>query len=89
MLAPDLDRLPAVWVSPGLLLVPRAPSGATAWMLHAAAERGWVDLTRAMHESSIALRRAGAELLVTYFARELAQSLQAAALPAFAVEGRS
>lgn len=58
-------------------------------MLHAAAERGWVDLTRAMHESSIALRRAGAELLVTYFARELAQSLQAAALPAFAVEGRS
>ncbi|MFZ2479330.1 MAG: hypothetical protein WAW78_01575, partial [Propioniciclava sp.] len=45
MLAPDLDRLPAVWVSPGLLLVPRAPSGATAWMLHAAAEGG-IDVRR-------------------------------------------
>jgi porphobilinogen synthase len=46
-------------------------------MLHAAAERGWVDLPRAMHETSIALRRAGADLLITYFARELAQESRA------------
>jgi porphobilinogen synthase len=44
-------------------------------MLHAAAERGWVDLPRAMLETSIAIRRAGADLLITYFARELAETL--------------
>ena len=41
-------------------------------MLHAAAERGWIDLPRAMQEAAIALRRAGADILITYFARELA-----------------
>ena len=44
-------------------------------MLHAAAERGWIDLPRAMAETTIALRRAGADLVITYFARELAQGL--------------
>ncbi len=45
-------------------------------MLHAAAERGWIDLPRAMAETSIAIRRAGADLLITYFARELAGALR-------------
>ena len=44
-------------------------------MLHAAAERGWIDLEAAMWETSIALRRAGASILVTYFAREIAMKL--------------
>ena len=44
-------------------------------MLHAAADRGWIDLGAAMWESSIALRRAGASILITYFARELAARL--------------
>jgi porphobilinogen synthase len=44
-------------------------------MLHAAADRGWIDLRAAMWESSIALRRAGASILITYFARELAMKL--------------
>jgi len=48
-------------------------------MLHAAAERGWIDLPRAMMETSVALRRAGADLIITYFARELAQTLAAPA----------
>jgi len=43
-------------------------------MLHAAADRGWVDLPRAMHETTIALRRAGADLVITYFARALAEA---------------
>ena len=51
-------------------------------MLHAAADRGWVDLPRAMMETSIALRRAGADLLITYFAREIATTLHEAARPA-------
>ncbi len=48
-------------------------------MLHAAADRGWVDLPRAMHETSIALRRAGADLVITYFARALAEACAAEA----------
>ena len=44
-------------------------------MLHAAADRGWIDLDAAMWETSIALRRAGASILITYFAREIAMRL--------------
>src|SRR6478736_9657268 len=44
-------------------------------MLHAAADRGWIDLQAAMWETSLALRRAGASILVTYFAREIATKL--------------
>ena len=44
-------------------------------MMHAAADRGWLDLHCAMIETTIALRRAGADLIVSYFARELAAVL--------------
>jgi porphobilinogen synthase len=44
-------------------------------MLQAAAERGWVDLPRAAMETAMALRRAGADVLITYFARELAETV--------------
>jgi len=44
-------------------------------MLHAAADRGWLDLPRAMRETCVALRRAGADLVITYFARDLATAL--------------
>jgi porphobilinogen synthase len=53
-------------------------------MLHAAAERGWLDLPRAMMETSMALRRAGADLLITYFARELAAAVVPSASAAWA-----
>jgi porphobilinogen synthase len=55
-------------------------------MLHAAAERGWIDLPRAMMETSIALRRAGADILITYFARELATTLGGATATAVLAE---
>jgi porphobilinogen synthase len=42
-------------------------------MIKAAAERGWIDETRAMMESLTAIRRAGADLVITYFAREAAR----------------
>jgi porphobilinogen synthase len=48
-------------------------------MLHAAADRGWLDLDRAMWESTIAIRRAGADLVITYFAKQIASALQAGA----------
>jgi porphobilinogen synthase len=43
-------------------------------MIAAAAERGWVDGQRIMMESVIAMRRAGADLIITYAARELAKA---------------
>jgi porphobilinogen synthase len=41
-------------------------------MLKAAAERGWIDGTRAMMEVLTSIRRAGADLSLTYFAKEAA-----------------
>ena len=40
-------------------------------MLHAAAERGWLDLRAAALEHTYAMRRAGADLIITYFAPQL------------------
>jgi porphobilinogen synthase len=40
--------------------------------LHAAAARGWLDLRRAALESLTAIARAGAGVIVTYFALEAA-----------------
>jgi porphobilinogen synthase len=37
-------------------------------MIQAAAERGWLDGDRAMMESLLGIRRAGADMIVTYFA---------------------
>ncbi len=45
-------------------------------MLKAAAEKGWIDGQAAVLESLIAIRRAGADVIVTYFAKEAAQWLQ-------------
>ena len=46
-------------------------------MLKAAAERGWIDYDRVMMESLLAIRRAGADLILTYAAREAARLLAA------------
>ncbi len=47
-------------------------------MLHAAAERGWLDLRAAALEATTAIRRAGADLILTYFAKDLARWLREA-----------
>ncbi len=44
-------------------------------MLHAAFQRGWLEPERAMMESLIGIRRAGADFIVTYFAKEAAKVL--------------
>ncbi|MFB6106028.1 MAG: porphobilinogen synthase [Halobacteriaceae archaeon] len=44
-------------------------------MLHAAAEKGWLDLEESAMESLVAIKRAGADLVVTYFAEDLAAHL--------------
>jgi len=44
-------------------------------MIHAAAERGWLDGERAMEEAVVAIKRAGADLVLTYAAKQLAARL--------------
>jgi len=44
-------------------------------MLQAAFERGWLERERAMMETLISIRRAGADFIVTYFAKEAAKLL--------------
>jgi porphobilinogen synthase len=44
-------------------------------MIVAAARNGWLDLDRAMMESLISIRRAGADVILTYFAKDAARAL--------------
>ena len=44
-------------------------------MVKAAAEKGWLDGERTMMEMLIAIKRAGADLILTYFAKEAARKL--------------
>jgi porphobilinogen synthase len=44
-------------------------------MLQAAFEKGWLDRDRAMLESLLGIRRAGADFIVTYFAKDAARLL--------------
>jgi len=45
-------------------------------MLKAAARNGWIDEQRAMLESLTAIHRAGADIIITYYAREAARALR-------------
>ncbi len=47
-------------------------------MIKAAAGKGWIDHDRAMMESLVSIRRAGADMIITYFAKEAAKVLQKA-----------
>ena len=44
-------------------------------MLHAAFEKGWLERDRAMLESLVGIRRAGADFIATYFAKDAAKLL--------------
>lgn len=44
--------------------------------IHAAARLGWLDLARCRHESLLAIKRAGADMILTYFAKEMAAVLK-------------
>ena len=44
-------------------------------MIMAAARNGWLDLDRAMMESLTSIRRAGADIILTYFSKEAAKAL--------------
>jgi len=73
---PYLDVLAALRRRCDLPLAAYHVSGEYA-MLKAAAERGWLDYDRVLMESLVAIRRAGADVIVTYGAVEAARLLAA------------
>ncbi|MFW6046061.1 MAG: porphobilinogen synthase [Natronomonas sp.] len=44
-------------------------------MLHAAADNGWLSLEEVAHESLLSIKRAGADLILTYFAEDIANRI--------------
>ncbi|HZD67631.1 MAG TPA: porphobilinogen synthase [Actinomycetes bacterium] len=77
MVKPALAYLDVLWRVKRELGLPTAAyhvSGEYA-MVKAAAERGWVDGERVMLELLTSIRRAGADMVITYFAREAAPLL--------------
>jgi porphobilinogen synthase len=45
-------------------------------MIKAAAMQGWLDYDRVMMESLLSIKRAGADIILTYFAKDAAKILQ-------------
>ena len=73
---PYLDIIARVKAATRYPLAAYQVSGEYA-MIRAAGERGWIDGSRAMMESLIGIRRAGADMIVTYFAVDAAKRLRA------------
>lgn len=71
---PCLDVIRAVRQSIHVPLVAYQVSGEYA-MIQAAAANGWIDRDAALLESLIAIKRAGADLIISYFAEDLARLL--------------
>ena len=77
MVKPALPYLDIIWRVKQTFNIPVAAynvSGEYA-MVKAAAQLGWVDGEQVMMESLIAIKRAGADLILTYFAKEAAKKL--------------
>jgi porphobilinogen synthase len=78
MVKPAMPYLDVLWRVKERFAYPTAAyqvSGEYA-MIKAAARNGWIDEERAMMESLIAIRRAGADMIITYFARPAARLLK-------------
>lgn len=71
---PYLDVIRAVRQITRLPLAAYQVSGEYA-QIHAAAKAGWLDYAKCRDESLLAIRRAGADMILTYFAREVAAAL--------------
>jgi porphobilinogen synthase len=71
---PYLDVIRAVKESTNLPVAAYQVSGEYA-QIHAAARAGWLDYERTRGESLLSIKRAGADLILTYFAKEVAADL--------------
>jgi len=77
MVKPALAYLDILWRVKELFGLPLAAysvSGEFA-MVKAAAEKGWLDERKVVWEILTAIRRAGADILITYFAKDAARWL--------------
>jgi porphobilinogen synthase len=72
---PFLDVIARVKMETGYPLAAYQVSGEFA-MIQAAAERGWIDRERTMMDSLLGIRRAGADMIITYFAVDAARVLR-------------
>lgn len=71
---PNLDIVSALHDAHHLPIAAYHVSGEYA-MLQAAAQHGWIDLERCAMESLISIKRAGADIIVTYFAKDVVRWL--------------
>jgi porphobilinogen synthase len=72
---PYLDVIARARIEFGVPIAAYSVSGEYA-MLRAAGQLGWLDEERAMMEALTGIRRAGADIVITYFAREAARLLE-------------
>lgn len=72
---PYLDVIRAVRENTKLPLAAYQVSGEYA-QIHAAAKAGWLDYEKTRDESLLSIKRAGADIILTYFAREVAERLR-------------
>ena len=72
---PYLDVVARVKQEFGVPVAAYSVSGEYA-MIRAAGQLGWLDEERAMMEALTGIRRAGADLIITYFAREAARLIE-------------
>ncbi|HEV8471696.1 MAG TPA: porphobilinogen synthase [Methylomirabilota bacterium] len=72
---PYLDVISRAKIEFGVPLAAYSVSGEYA-MIRAAGQLGWLDEDRAMMEALTGIRRAGADIVITYFARQAARLLE-------------
>ena len=72
---PYLDIISRAKADFGVPLAAYSVSGEYA-MIKAAGQLGWLDETRAMMEALTSIRRAGADIVITYFAKDAARVLE-------------
>ena len=78
MVKPAMSYLDVIWRVKSTFGAPTAAyhvSGEYA-MLKAAARNGWIDEPRAMMETLTSIRRAGADMVITYYARDAARAVK-------------
>ena len=72
---PNLDIIHELYHETDVPIAAYQVSGEYA-MIHAGTRIGWLDLERTMVESLLCIRRAGASIILTYFAKRMAQFLR-------------
>ncbi len=77
MIKPALSYLDIIYRAKNEFNIPVAAYNVSGEysMIKAAASNGWIDEERVMMEAAISIKRAGADIIITYFAKEIATVL--------------